>query len=298
MEKWNLKFNPTSVDAQHVPQEFLGEMMRLPSFEIQEVKKTEGEQKVVHDLNIAAERVFSALKLAPIHVPLERLHVVTPEAYRTLPAWRETSVALTRRDHIYVQRSENPESKKFIDGLSHEMAHVLSFSWENVMTTPFPKGDTGVYTSTKRSGFHFWDLEGKEYSGFLGVNEALTELFAGRLRFAYADIRKFSRKEKYFFQLTDTYTVPIVLLRTLFARFGGKQPRRMEDDYLRAYITGDISILRGLEKQCKGAVKALTEMSPSLDDCRKAARVLGIQDEYEESIKPLFEITHDDKKSE
>lgn len=298
MEKWNLRFNPTSVDAQHVPEEFLRETMDVPPFEISELEKTDGEQKVIHDLSAAAVRVLALLKLAPLHVPSECVHIVTPEAYRTLPDWHETSRALTNHDHSYISRPENPESNSFINSLSHEISHVLSFSWQNVMTTTLPSGETNVRTPTKRSGFHFWASGGKEYSGFWGVDEALTELFAGRIRIVFADIRKLSRNEKYIIQLTYSNTFGVVLLKTLFSHFGGKRPRRMEDNYLRAYITGDLSILQQLEKQQKGAVKALAEMSPSIDDCRRAAELLGIQNEYEENIKHLFNTTHDDGKQE
>lgn len=247
---------------------------------VQELKKTPEEAQAFAGLNQALGAELQNLGLEPRSFPIGALHILASEEYINKAQSTSTDDGIFRNGHIYIPRFQDPT--QYIGTLSHEMVHGVSL---NAETLYYDEQIGNEFVALKhRTGFESGLIhrsKSERKSDFVGLDEALVEWFSTKIREQYY---KGLGKNVDDVALTGvgSYVPHVMVMERVCELLGDDNVERVRDAFFRGLITGDMSILKELEKSKSGLVKILRTMGKDDEDALVAARKLGFHDLEEE----------------
>jgi hypothetical protein len=279
IEKWN--YQPKIDDPNHLvaPPILRRESRFDEMLEVEELEKTKEEKRITRDMNRAAKRVLKRLGLERLEVPQKAIHVVDPIRYEKVVRENpeDSDEASILGGHIYVPR--NHDINQFIKHLSHEMAHEFSYLRKKLIVRPKDKGRINIITRDQRRGYR---TELADKMLFVGVNEAMAEFFAAAIRYEYCQLIQASNKVEDKLSAIDAYIPQVMLMEKFFKLYDGQDGDEGYIQFMRGFITGDMSFMQRLHQYKRGSVKILAEMDTKKEDALRAAEELGFDDVAEQ----------------
>lgn len=249
-------------------------------FEYHELQKTKEEAVSIEMVNGAANQVLDILELENITVPPESIHVLDKEEFYNLEQVRYRDVhAFYVFGDVFLRRVDTKE--KFIEDLSHEFAHAISYYMVRNFVRPPTEQGIKIIKRAKRLGYsvHLKADQG----AFVGVNEGMAELFSQAIRHEISDqLLLEDEEQKKKFTAVQAYYPQIVVLGWLFNIIGNGDGEAGWRECLKGLVTGDMSMFKKIEKWKRGSVKILSEMGSTIDDALDTARKLGLDEVVEE----------------
>lgn len=283
-ERWN--YNPSIHDPEgllaHVSAEDRAALTREQQWQeqhlIPEIAKTPEDRKMIGDLNQALAATLRDLGLPELMVDENDIHFLNPDRFdeiRALHGYTDGVRGTVERGHLYIENGTDREKMTKI--LSHEMAHRIAFTATN---REIVRGENSPIAEPRQeaTGFQEYIHENQEV-GFVGLNEAVTELFSSEFRIGYAQTNGMVGDQLDDFIRPQVYQDPIVLVSHLARIVGDGQADVGFTEFMRAYVSGDKKMLfNKLEAWRTGAVDVLRKMGSSGEDARVAALQLGLDE--------------------
>jgi hypothetical protein len=272
--------------------------------EIPKLEKTEVELQVIKNLNSAITHYLDCINIDKLTYDESHIFVVDLDYYReqfdTNLSAHIVHDGINSR--IIIPRMQ--DINKFVSVLSHEMVHGISYQRTKVefsigedktaLTSPVTIG------STIRFGFRFVkntdaldDHQGID--NFTGMNEALTEFIAYRIRMFYYVAESKKADEISILSKMSAYILEFGILHRILQRYkvcGGDDQDFMAD-VQRGYFSGDMTVFKKLKLVHPDAVRLLRDMKYSnIESLLETARGFGLP----EYVRYLEEIAKTIKK--
>lgn len=265
------------IDAERVRAKFASNPL-LAMHDVPELEKTEFELAAIAETVLALRKVASGLGVPGRTAAPERVHVLSRETFKGRIGNDIEGVATY--GHAYVIRNEG-RPRQFVHDLTHELSHVFS-SFVIDVRVSVNGTETLNEIRPRRMGIALYVQSDRTARGFFGLNEALTETVAFRLRRVIARRGNLlDQKSGEWLMNAWAYYSHVMLCRRVLERFA--EAKRVElgtalDALCFDYFSGSCHFMRALSRVQKGAVRALYRMGTSQQDALRAATDLGYDD--------------------
>ncbi len=191
----------------------------------------------------------------------------------------ETAKAFIQRNQIFVIRDAE---KEFIENLTHEIAHAISFQ-QQIVDIDIDNEEINVKRVQKRVGFGIDNFrKGARYAA--GFNEGMTELCAQELRQHYIDILHKQGHPAPELDLVTAYLPQIIVISALLQNL----ENIAFSTIITAFLTGDNTIYASISNELakkgfpRDTLKKVFEMTGSLASAREIAEKIGLPEALEE----------------
>lgn len=241
-----------------------------------QLEPTPFEKTAIIRVNEALQDMFKKLDLPPHVVSADRVHILSPEYFRTVQRNTETE-GFTNHGHVFIQRRHDPV--EFYQELTHELVHAASY----YVLAVCKEGERRLAVSNRRMGLGFMP-EGASHIWveFGGLNEGITELIAYHLRRLLAETSTGLDRKQIQTLTREIYYARWVNVASrvtdIIALAEGISSNAVLRSLFQDYVSGSYQILRRLELARPGSVKALMPLKRTDTDARKAAKALGLWD--------------------
>lgn len=270
VEKWNQHISEHGGNT--IPPEkrdlIYKRMHEAPNYleEIPKLEKTEKELKIIADLNLALNKYLYFIGLDPIEIPESEIYIVDENYYKStyLNGTRAHHVVSGIHSRILIPRTSDELAD--LKNIAHEMVHHASYRRTKLEIISREDGqfDFGE-GDTYRSGFKFGMVENGQVLNFEGLNEAITEFIAYRVRREYFKMKGLDGDELETKAGMNCYIFEFDLLYGVLQKY--KQLEKAEKSLLvdiqRGYFLGDMTPLKKLQIVHPDAVRLLRDMKHS-----------------------------------
>jgi hypothetical protein len=110
----------------------------------------------------------------------------------------------------------------------------------------------------------------------------MAEFFAAAIRYEYCQLIQASNKVEDKLSAIDAYIPQVMLMEKFFKLYDGQDGDEGYIQFMRGFITGDMSFMQRLHQYKRGSVKILAEMDTKKEDALRAAEELGFDDVAEQ----------------
>ncbi len=238
--------------------------------------------------------VLKELKLSPMTIDHHHIHILSKKEY--FRHFRKESTGKFEFGHIYIPRSTG--KCHFLISLAHELAHLASFYGLQINITynnQLKRFQDEIIL--RYCGLNFSNQANtKDY--FLGVNEAVAEIFSNLILLTYSQKHPLTPEDKKYLSEPQSYIAHILILRKIFEKnFSSQRNRRfIFQQLLKNYITGKHTVLKKLPKNIQNI---LSEMKPADESAYETAKKLKfyklakeIKTKYLPQHKPKSKLPH------
>lgn len=297
IENWNrhIRERGDHLETDELRQEADDILARGPNAwnEIPKLEKTERERQIIEALNIALNEYLDFMGLDRLEFSESEIFIVDDVYYRNnYPDFNGHQAVSGNHSRIIIPRILNEH--RFVTILAHEMVHGVSY---RRTSAEFKINDNNLLefriADNYRSGFRFGRvnnrLEDLKLFQFLGLNEAMTEFIAYKVRrYYYRSQGEFGEKAE---ELADmgAYTLEFGILGRVLQKYKqlGNDEQELMVDIQRGYFLGDMRPLKKLQVIHPDIVKIFRDMKHSdINSLISTARVLGLV-EYVEKLEEI-----------
>lgn len=291
-EKWNYKLYLTGSESpeKEAVRKSFQEESTAEIYNVRDLKRTKVEKQAIDTALTSTEQAIVDLGLTCPAINQESIHIVTAKEFETKVD--PESRGLTSFGNIYIIRDSN--YPRFIHDLTHELSHLVSFYALNVKHSYDEENKKGQNeVGLRKSGFSFIPKAGQSDPHFNGLDEAVTEMFAQKIREKYIQSRPELKDEtKEFLVKKIVYWSHIMVIDQVISAItsNDEEYKQMEQDFFRDKITGESKVLKKISLYNKEWIKILYTMGSSDEDARNAAMQMG----FTELAKKIEEYMNED----
>lgn len=245
-------------------------------FGIKDGPRSEFEDGVIVTGVAAVRSLLDRLGFPGRPVAAERVHLLTPEAYRDAIG-PDGPDGMTLYGHVYLQRDDDPA--RLIHSVTHELVHQAAYlSLEVSESRDEATGDIVHQANARRGGLVTFSSGRPDRPHFQGLNEGVTELIAHDVRKTFIGLSgalEETIKEK--LVCFWAYSYLCLLTAHLIRRAAGGDMDRLPTQRLlyRDYFLGTSSFLKKLRRSDPRAPSILRRLDASLEGAIAAAEMLG-----------------------
>lgn len=237
-------------------------------FGIKELVWNQRETQVMAAILDSLNILLQELDLKPFKISKHHIHILSAKEY--YKHFRKQSVGKFEFGHIYIQRSKN--GPWFISTFTHELIHLISFYGLQVtITHPRKRAKFAEDIILRYSGLSYTDSSyTKDF--FLGLNEAVTELFSAMVLNMYYHTYIVNKKYEKCFSKPNAYLPQIQIFQKILHCYAEKNINQtLAKQFLKDYILGTHKAIKKFPPQIQ---IALSDMLPTDKSAYETAKKL------------------------
>lgn len=296
-EKWNQHISERGDEllTEKLRQEADNILARGPDVwnEIPKLEKTERERQIIEALNSALNEYLDFMGIDRLEFSESEILIVDEVYYRNnYPDIGGHQAISGNHSRIIIPRIL--DEHRFVSILAHEMVHGVSY---RRTSAEFKINDNNLLgfriADNYRSGFRFGRVNNRSEDlklfQFLGLNEAMTEFIAYKVRRYYYRSQGESGEKAEELADMGAYTLEFKILSRVLQKYKqlGNDEQQLMVDIQRGYFLGDMRPLKKLQIVHPDAVKLFRDMKHSdIESLIFTAQAFGFTD-YVEKLEEI-----------